>query len=33
MLTEYLQTGLATGSRVISHTRFELVYIGLYTDS
>jgi hypothetical protein len=32
-MTEYLQTGLATGSRTISHTRFKPVYIGLYTDS
>jgi hypothetical protein len=31
-MTEQLQTGLATGSKVISHTRFELVYIGLLTD-
>jgi hypothetical protein len=33
MMTEYLQTGLATGSRTISHTRFEPVYIGLCTNS
>jgi hypothetical protein len=33
MMTEYLQTGLATGSKTISHTRFEPVYIGLFTSS
>jgi hypothetical protein len=32
-MTEYLQTGLATGSRTVSHTRFEPVYIGLCMDS
>jgi hypothetical protein len=32
-MTEYLQTGLATGSRTISHIRFEPVYIRLCTNS
>jgi hypothetical protein len=26
-MTDHLQTGLATGSRTISHTRFKPVYI------
>jgi hypothetical protein len=29
MMTEYLQTGLTTGSKTICHTEFEPVYIGL----
>jgi hypothetical protein len=32
-MTDYLQTGLAISSRIISHTRFEPVYIGLCTNS
>jgi hypothetical protein len=32
-MTDHLQTGLATGSRTISHTGFEPVYIGLCTNS
>jgi hypothetical protein len=32
-MTKYLQTSLATGSRVISHTKFEPVYIGLCMNS
>jgi hypothetical protein len=32
-MTDHLQTGLATGFRTISHTRFEPVYIGLCMDS
>jgi hypothetical protein len=32
-MTDDLQTGLTTGSRTISHTRFGSVYIGLCTNS
>jgi hypothetical protein len=32
-MTDYLQTDLAIGSKTISHTRFEPVYIGLSTNS
>jgi hypothetical protein len=32
-MTKYLQTSLATGSRVISHAKFEPVYIGLCMNS
>ena len=28
-MTDHLQTGLATGSKTISHTRFDSVYIRL----
>jgi hypothetical protein len=33
LMTDYLQTSIATGFRTISHTRFELVYIGLCMNS
>jgi hypothetical protein len=32
-MTDPLQTGLATSSEIISHTRFDPVYIRLHTDS
>jgi hypothetical protein len=32
-MTDYLQTGLATGFRTISHTKFKPVYIRLCTNS
>jgi hypothetical protein len=32
-MTDHLQTGLVTGFRTISHTRFEPVYIRLCTNS
>jgi hypothetical protein len=32
-MTDYLQTGLATSSRTISHTEFDSVYIQLCTNS
>ena len=31
-MTDHLQTGLVTGSRTISHTRFDSVYIRLGTN-
>jgi hypothetical protein len=33
LMTDYLQTGLATGSKTISHTEFDSVYIRLCTNS
>jgi hypothetical protein len=33
LMTDDLQTGLATGSKTISHTRFDPVYIRLCTNS
>jgi hypothetical protein len=32
-MTDYLQTGLVTGSRTISHTESDSVYIRLCTNS